>query len=409
MRMGLQRRIDRIAGTLICGIISLGCRKGQRTPTGMRPRNILIILLSEMGSLVLAYPMFERIKEKFPGASVHVLVFEKNREILEIMRVIPPDRVHALNDASFLTFLKDSLRFIHRCRRLGFDTAIDCELFARIGSLFSVLSGASIRVGFHPHTQEGLYRGDFINRPVLYNPYQHISHQFVTLVEATESETTPKAKREVSTGELAVPPARLEADEISSMGERLADDFPQVMGRELILIYPSGGVLPIRAWPLDYYCRVSEALVSRGYAVGVVGLKHDGDLARSVLSHCRNPRCIDLTGYTRSVRELMLLFHLASLLVTNDGGPGQFAALTPIPSIVLYGPETPTLYRPMNGKAVVFYAPFSCSPCLTAYNHRNSPCDGDNRCLKSIQPETVIEKALEMLSRSRRQVTALAR
>jgi hypothetical protein len=39
-----------------------------------------------------------------------------------------------------------------------------------------------------------------------------------------------------------------------------------------------------------------------------------------------------------------------------------------------------------------------CSPCLTAYNHRSSPCDGDNQCVKQITPASVIAKAREMLA-----------
>ena len=99
---------------------------------------------------------------------------------------------------------------------------------------------------------------------------------------------------------------------------------------------------------------------------------------------------IDLAGYTKTVKELMVLFHFASLLVTNDGGPGHFASITPISSIILYGPETPAIYGSLGEKSVSLYHPLSCSPCLTAYNHRNSPCDGDNLCLKSILPEEVI-------------------
>jgi ADP-heptose:LPS heptosyltransferase len=71
--------------------------------------------------------------------------------------------------------------------------------------------------------------------------------------------------------------------------------------------------------------------------------------------------------------------------------------MTPIPTIIIYGPETPELYSPNNEKTTLFYSPLPCSPCLTAYNHRNSPCDGDNLCLKQIPPERVFEKALEIL------------
>ena len=70
-----------------------------------------------------------------------------------------------------------------------------------------------------------------------------------------------------------------------------------------------------------------------------------------------------------------------------------------IPSIIFFGPETPTLYRPLDENAVNLHAGFSCSPCLTAFNHRDSPCDGNNICLKSIQPDTVLEKSMEILNR----------
>ena len=74
-----------------------------------------------------------------------------------------------------------------------------------------------------------------------------------------------------------------------------------------------------------------------------------------------------------------------------------FAAMTPVPVITLYGPETPTLYGSLSPGAFNFHVPLSCSPCLTAYNHRNSPCDGDNVCLKMISPEEVFSKVHEML------------
>jgi ADP-heptose:LPS heptosyltransferase len=96
----------------------------------------------------------------------------------------------------------------------------------------------------------------------------------------------------------------------------------------------------------------------------------------------------------------MLIFHLADLLVTNDGGPGHFAAMTPISSIIFFGPETPALYGSLSPRAFHFYQGLSCSPCLTAYNHRNSPCDGDNQCLKTIPARDVLAKARELLAES---------
>jgi ADP-heptose:LPS heptosyltransferase len=89
---------------------------------------------------------------------------------------------------------------------------------------------------------------------------------------------------------------------------------------------------------------------------------------------------------------------VARLLVTNDGGPGQFAALTPIWTLMLFGPETPSLYAPLTPRCYSFYSQWPCSPCLTAYNHRASYCDGDNQCLKVIAPAEVLAKARAFLA-----------
>jgi ADP-heptose:LPS heptosyltransferase len=398
MNIDFQRRVDRIAGTYICRILSLFSIMRKDTPVHTKPGKIMVILLSEMGSLVLARPMFEHIKRKYPNASIYGLLFEQNKEVLEILKVLPHENIFTVSNSSIKQLLGDSIHVLTKMRKIGIDTVLDCELFSRVGSIYSFLSGARIRVGFHPYTQEGLFRGDFINRPVLYNPYQHISQQFITLVEAIESGNVPTVKRQVPMDCLKIQPMEVSQDEIDGMLRRFKNDFPNVTEKKVVLIYPGGGLLPIRAWPLSYYCLLAEDLIQNGFAVGIIGLKSDSEIASVILSHCRHANCIDLTGYTKTVRELMLLFHFASLLITNDGGPGHFASMTPVSTIVFYGPETPTLYGALDKKSVNFYANLSCSPCLTAYNHRNSPCDGNNLCLKSIHPERVLRKSYEILN-----------
>lgn len=397
MNIDIQRKIDRYVGALICRFFSLFSRNSQRLQAPRPVEGVLVILLSEMGSLVLGYPMFREIKRKYPDAALYGLLFKKNREILDLLDVTAPENILTIDDKSPWSLIRDCLQVLIRMRRLKLDIVIDCELFARISSIFSFLSGANIRVGFHPHKQEGLYRGDFINRPVMYNPYSHISKQFLTLVGAIDSTSVPISKIEVDTGDLKAPSIRFEPGEIEGMKTRLIRDFPSLGNKKLILVYPGGGLLPIRAWPLEYFSLISSQLIQKGYAVGVVGLAVDKPLAEIIQAECRAQSCIDLTGYTKSIRELMLIFQFADLLITNDGGPGQFAAMTPLPAIIFYGPETPHLYGPVDEKATIFYEPLPCTPCLTAYNHRNSPCDGDNQCLKRIAPERVMTKALEIL------------
>ncbi len=398
MNIKTQRAIDRYLGVPICALLSGVNRVIYNGPDGVPPTKILVILLSEMGSLVLAQPMFMRLKQQYPEASIHVLMFAKNREVLDLLEVVPLENVLTLDDSSFKSLVKDSLWAIRRMRQLKIDAVIDCELFARISSIFSYLSGAAFRVGFHPHTQEGLYRGSFINRPVTYNPYRHLTQQFLSLAAALESLTSPPNKLFPQPYTGKTPVMEFAAGELEIIHKELHNFFPTIQGKKLVLIYPSGGILPIRAWPLKNYFQLSKTLLDEGYAVGVIGLKGDRAIAQQIVDHCQNSHCVNLAGYTKSVRHLLAVFHRAALLVTNDGGPGQFAALTPqLPTIIFFGPETPVLYKSLGNNTYSFHRALPCSPCLTAYNHRASPCDGDNQCLKQISPEQVLAKAREML------------
>jgi ADP-heptose:LPS heptosyltransferase len=397
MNIRLYRWVDRFIGAPICTGLSAIDRVFGRKAKPVRVERILIILLSEMGSLMLAHPMLERLKHQYPGASLHILVFARNREVLNLLGLIPSENVLVLNDQSLSRLVLDAFRVLRELRALKVDVVIDCELFARISSIFSYLSGATVRVGFHGYTQEGLYRGSFLNRPVLYNPYRHISQQFLALVEALESTTIPVGKHMSEPVKGSLPRVNISEKELQETIGRLHADFPALQGKPLVLVYASGGILPIRAWPLEYYCRVCTSLLEEGYAIGIIGLKEHTHIGQAIVTHCNNSNCIDLAGYTHTVRQLLALYHRASLLIANDGAPGQFAALTTLPTIILFGPETPALYGPLGANVHCLHLPLSCSPCLTAYNHRTSPCDGDNQCLKQITPNHVLVKAQELL------------
>jgi ADP-heptose:LPS heptosyltransferase len=344
--------------------------------------------------------MFSRIRKIYPGADIYLLQFTKNKEMTLLADLVAEDHVVAVDDGSLLRFVLDSIKAIMRLRSIGIDTVLDCELFSRISSIYSLLTGAGIRVGFHPHTQEGLYRGGYINRPVLYNPYRHISRQFLSLVDAIQSTAIPPAKGRSDEEALRVRPAGVTAAELSQMAQRLEDrrGWRRGMAPD-ILIYPGGGILPIRAWPAGHFQALCRRLVDNGYSVGIIGPSDDRCLAGRILHGLADGRYLDLTGFTANLRELIVLFHLARLLIANDGGPGQFAALTPISTMIFFGPETPTLYGPIGEKTTVLYAHAACSPCLTAYNHRKSPCDGDNQCLRSIDVARVHHTALDLLAR----------
>jgi ADP-heptose:LPS heptosyltransferase len=401
MKLQTQRFIDRWVGQLLCGVVSGWVRltRGAVNPV-TNPRNILVILLSEMGSIVLAGPMFAQLRRNYPGVNIHILQLKKNQEVSKLLQLTNPEFMHSLDDSSGGSLVGDILRVSLDMRRLGLDAVIDCELFSRVSALLSFSTGAKLRVGFTPHTQEGLYRGSFINQAIPYNPYQHISKQFLSLVDALQSAgSTPRNKaaaiRELPADtELSV---NFTSAELQAYKTQVQTDHPVTTSRKLVLMYAGGGILPIRAWPAAHYARVAQGLCAAGFAVGLIGLKDDAQLAKDLITQIKHEACLDLTGYTRSIHELLMLFHASELLITNDGGPGHFATLTPIQTMVFFGPETGKLYGPLGTRNAVLESGIACSPCLSAYNHRLTFCDGDNQCLKRIAPDPVLDQALHFL------------
>jgi ADP-heptose:LPS heptosyltransferase len=86
-------------------------------------------------------------------------------------------------------------------------------------------------------------------------------------------------------------------------------------------------------------------------------------------------------------------------MLTNDSGPSHFSSVTGLHTVVLFGPETPALYGSL-GKSIPITAQLACSPCVSAANHRKTPCS-DNACMRAITVEQVLQKMIVQFTASR--------
>lgn len=404
MDIELVRLADQLVGTIGCRILS-GIDKVRRIfPARSKPatpRNILVIEISEMGSVILAYPMLQELKRRYPQANTYFLMFEKIREGLDVLELIPKENVITLNDRNLLSFSTSALSAIWKLRRLHIDTVLDMELFARISAIFSYLSGATRRVGFYRYTMEGLYRGSFLTHKVQYNPSIHIVKNQMALLDALEEDpsSAPLVKRNYDNLDLALPRLENSEENTRRISEKLKERCSALSSDEqIVILNPSGGELPIRAWPLSDYISLTQMLLEQeDLFVGVMGLAHEKIWYEQMAESTSSERFFDFTGMTSSVKEVIQLFNCCDVLVTADSGPAHFAGLSSIHCIAFFGPETPTLYGPLNSSHTTLYAGLSCSPCLTAYNHRKTPCDGNNICVQEFRPEYVRSLVVEAL------------
>ena len=396
MNPDLMRAIDYWVGIPLLFFLTLVSRVqrfiGLATLPVGRPRNILFIQLAEMGTMVVAYPALKKARELHPDATLHFLCFTQIRSSVEMLEIIPSENIITVDSHSGLSLARDTLRFLWRARRRRIDTVINTEAFVRYSSLLSYLSGACRRVGFHRFNQEGAYAGDLLTHKVLHNGHIHAAHTFLDLVHALDAppDQVPRVKRSRTGDCLDVPRISTDASAADGIWRKLraihADIGPT---RKLVVINPNASdKFPMRRWPLESFTELARQLLEDPEVfvliTGVAGEKPD---AQSMCARLGSPRALDLTGQT-TMTELLHLFDLSRVLVTNDSGPAHFAALTRIHEVVIFGPEIPDRYRPLTSRSDVIHTGYTCSPCIGPLNQRLSPCN-DNLCLKSLSVEDV--------------------
>ena len=398
------RKIDYWFGQPICLLLTFFNTSWPKTRT---PKKIIFLKFIEQGATVLAYPALKRATELVGKENVYFCVFENNRPILDILEIIPPANIITIREKSLFSFLTSSFFALLKIRKANIDTTVDMEFFSRASAIFSFLSGAKTRIGLHRFNSELPYRGNLLTHRIQYNPYLHVSDFYFSLVEASlqDPEEVPMMKIPLSplqTGtkeDLAVfSPSE---EEKRSMKKKLEDGLasPFRDGEKIILLNPNASdMLPLRKWETEKFIELAKKIISENENVRIVisGASSEQQSAKEICKQIGSLKAVSFAGKT-TLRELLTLYSLSDILVTNDSGPGHFSSLTNIRTIILFGPETPQLFGPISPNAHVIWKELACSPCVSVLNHRFSPCN-NNVCMKSITVEEVYATVKNYLS-----------
>ena len=397
--MGVRKMIliDRWLGVPLCLVFTWLRSLLARRPTGRAGvQSILFIKLAEQGSTVLAYAALREAVRRVGRENVFMMVFDNNRFILDALGVIPPENVIPLRHHNLPALVQAALGAVWRLRRLRIGAAIDLEFFARSSALLALLSGAPVRVGFHAYFGEGPYRGDLMTHRVRYNPHVHTTAAFSMLVAALDQvpEAFPRFDYLPQTSEHLLPMFEVRDEEVAKVRRLLArytDPAADAAPPLILLNANASDLIPLRRWASAGYVEVARRLLAE-YPEAVVaftGAPEEAAKAQALVEQVASGRCFSLAGET-TLRQLLVLYTLADVLVTNDSGPAHFAALTPIHTVTLFGPETPQLFAALTPRNTALWAGIACSPCVSALNNRQSACR-DNVCMSRITADQVFD------------------
>jgi len=403
-----MRAIDHWVGVPLCAVASplVVLMDGVKNIFGRgpeAPKKLLFIELSEMGSAILVDPAMRNAQAR--GAELFFLIFKSNRASLTLLNTVKPENIFTIDSSSLGGLIKDTLRFLIIARRHRIDTVIDLELFSRFTALLTGLCGARRRVGYHIFHGEGLWRGFMLTRKVHYNPHIHITKNFLSLIHAAFAKQieVPFSKIQIPDSEVRLEQAVINPAVLQKVRERI-EKLAKESGIEyahgknrLILINPNASdLLPQRRWAQQRFSELIQGIHQQypNDLILITGSPAEFAYVEKVRIVANIKNALNFAGQV-SFGELPPLYTLSDVMVTNDSGPGHFSAVTPLRTVVLFGPETPALYGSI-GNSIPITANLACSPCVSAANHRKTPCQ-DNVCMQAITVAQVLDKVSDQL------------
>ncbi len=402
MKTTTIRALDYWLGVPACAALTLvrrltGLAAAERQA---KPKRLIFLKFIEQGATVLAQDAIARATKAVGRDNIFFCVFESNRAILDVIGTVPASNIITIRDQALSTFVLDFLNAARTVRRHGIDAVIDMEFFSRASAIFAFLTGAATRVGLHRFTGELPYRGNLMTHRIQYLPQLHISMQYSVLVEAAFQDPLEEPMLKVplerirSTSPHAPPAFTPTAAELARMRERLGSPA----GPIVVLNPNASDLLPLRKWETSRFGELARRILESypGARIVLTGAPSEQAAADALCRSLSSERVTSVAGQT-TLPELLTLYSVADVLVTNDSGPGHFASLTPVHAIVLFGPETPRLFGPLAPATTVIWKELACSPCVSVFNHRLSPCR-NNVCMQSITVDEVFDAVRSALS-----------
>lgn len=160
------------------------------------------------------------------------------------------------------------------------------------------------------------------------------------------------------------------------------DDF-------LVVINPAGN-WSLKRWPKENFAKLCDRLIKDYNArVIITGAASDLKLGQDIASLMQSQPII-FCGKT-TLGQLAALMGRVSLVISNDSGPMHIAVSQGAKVIALFGPTSAKITGPYGkGNYLVIQKDIDCEvPCY------NLDCN-DNRCMKAISVEDVLEKVIAL-------------
>jgi len=336
-------------------------------------KNILVIKLRYLGDVLLATPVFQALRERYPDARLTAAVTKGTEEMLKGNRNL--DDVLVVERTS----LAGQLKFARTLRQRRFDCVVDLTDGDR-SAVLAWFSGAPVRIGFN---EEHRWRG--LLYTVVATPRVDAVHRIAHDLEIVRS-----LGIEPKPGQPELPISNEEEGAAAKLLDEIAGESLAGEGRPLIMLQP-GARYWFKAWPIERFAILADRLADRrSCRVLIGGDPTEREMAQGIRTQAASKPVV-LAGRT-TVRQYAAILKRCALFVGNDNGPMHMAAALGVPVVALFGPSNPAEWGPRGTHAEVLYNGLDCRGCFHPTCTR-----GEANCMRQIGVDDVFAAAVRLL------------
>ena len=342
-----------------------------------QPKNILIIKPSARGDIVLALPALSALKKSFPQAKVSWLVRPEYADLLrghpDLDEIILFDRKRLskwwCSRDSF-----NSLRLLVKQLRAGqFDLVFDFQGLFRTGFL-GWMTGSKRRFGTAGARE---FAHLFYTHKVAQDSScVHLVDYYLRMVsEAGAPQAKPEFKLPEDTASTETVDKLLKSQNVNS---------------GYVVLVP-GAARKEKCWGIWHFSDIADEIAEK-FGLSIVATGSQGErVAIEALQELTTTRIANLAGKT-SISELIALLKKASLVISNDTGPGHIAAALGAPIVMIFGPTNPARVCPYGRpECVVAVEPTTRGMKADSYDPKHD--------IGHITIEQVFEKACKQIGK----------
>lgn len=144
------------------------------------------------------------------------------------------------------------------------------------------------------------------------------------------------------------------------------------------------GSTDLRSWSVANWVQVIRHFCTR-FDIYLVGSAAEWAPSESIREKAACHAVYNTCGKT-SAAELLNILGVASVVVSTDSGVAHLASALNRPTVVLFGPVDPAIWRPSGIHTQILYRSRWCSPCQQRY----CPYAPGSRCMDDISADDTI-------------------